>query len=287
MHPLNTERKTQVDKQKTVSRLFFLQTSEKICIFKEEFLGVLFNNSSKNNYLIQNQEKKAIFYILEKSNLNKPFSETLNFSNFNLSSEQSKLNISYPHSETYISCINKKANNSGGQNKIKESCVRNKTNSSDQKKFNHSNNQSSVTLKCYDIQQQLTMKMTWLKRSNSVLLGNVCLQVMRIHLKKNKFAGSIKQKFCSWRPTFSIENEQGHENFQVKGPLFTNKNQFDSITFEIFEKDNFTVTGKIERVFKSYRPENYYINVQFPLGIDVNSKLLLIAAAFFIEYVYC
>merc|ERR1712038_1408724 len=117
-----------------------------------------------------------------------------------------------------------------------------------------------------------------------------CLQSMEVTSPiTGQTLGFIKQKWHPFLPIYAIEDENGTEIFEIKGPLCTFSCFCGDVEFPICSKDGQEV-GKISKQWSGLLKEHFTdadnFGCTFPLDLDVKIKAVLLAAVFLIDFMF-
>ncbi|CAG5104295.1 Oidioi.mRNA.OKI2018_I69.chr1.g1183.t1.cds [Oikopleura dioica] len=96
--------------------------------------------------------------------------------------------------------------------------------------------------------------------------------------------GKIRQKADCSRPVFSIQNAYDQEVLRIVGPMVT-INCCSNVEFEVVTADDIVV-GKVSKLWSGMAQEMFTdsdnFGINFPIDLDVNIKLTLMASVFLI-----
>ena len=96
--------------------------------------------------------------------------------------------------------------------------------------------------------------------------------------------GKIRQKWDCSRPVFSIQNAWDQEVLKIVGPMLT-INCCSTVEFEVVTADDIVV-GKVSKLWSGLGKEMFTdadnFGINFPVDLDVNIKLTLMASVFLI-----
>ena len=105
---------------------------------------------------------------------------------------------------------------------------------------------------------------------------------IRILDATGQLLGTIRKRWTWLRKKFSVLDARGTELFELLGPIFK------PWTFQIRKNDQ--EVGKITKKWSGMLKEAFTdadnFGVQFPPGLDVQTKSILLGAVFLIDFVY-
>ncbi|XP_067880083.1 phospholipid scramblase 2-like [Heterodontus francisci] len=116
-----------------------------------------------------------------------------------------------------------------------------------------------------------------------------CLQELEVQSPPGTTIGYVKQTWHPFLPKFSVQNVERETVLRIVGPCFT-CNCCGDIAFEVKPPDESRGIGRISKqwsgLLKEALTDADNFGVQFPMGLNVKLKAVLIGACFLIDFMF-
>uniref|UniRef100_UPI00398F1555 phospholipid scramblase family member 5 n=1 Tax=Pristiophorus japonicus TaxID=55135 RepID=UPI00398F1555 len=145
----------------------------------------------------------------------------------------------------------------------------------------------SCCIKIYNLQSEEVLHFTRPFRMDACCFG-CCLMEINVFNAQKEQIGTIKQRWSMFSPSLEIYDMDGHGIMKIHGSCCPCRCYSDQ-EFQISSKigNHLGLIWKRWQGYNSdYNMDHEYFGVDFPINMNPNAKVLLLAAAFLLNYMF-
>ncbi|KAF4528546.1 hypothetical protein B566_EDAN017085 [Ephemera danica] len=111
------------------------------------------------------------------------------------------------------------------------------------------------------------------------------LQEIDVFAPDGKQLGRVYQEWTLFVPEFIVQDRNGSSIYRLQGPNCCGCFMYSEADFKIMSRDGLTQMGTISHSWDDFL-HNYTMGITFPANVSTETKGLLIAAGFLLEYMF-
>ncbi|XP_046673260.1 phospholipid scramblase 2-like isoform X1 [Homalodisca vitripennis] len=115
-----------------------------------------------------------------------------------------------------------------------------------------------------------------------------CLQEIKVYAPPGCLAGTVKQNWTLWKPSFQIKNAEGETVLTIEGPCWMCSCYHD-VNYKVLSNEK-EIVGKITKQWGGLLREAFTDSdnfcISFPMDLDVRIKAVMLGACVLIDMMY-